>query len=116
MVEAKQKGWLVFLIYVGVDNVQTSIERVAQRVASGGHNVPEADIRRRFTRSLANLPRVLQQTDYASIFDNSTRVGYRKIITIENGNVTEQASELPEWIKNSLPQEFIEVNQNQSTQ
>lgn len=52
--EAKRKGWLVFLIYVGVDNVQTCIERVAGRVAAGGHNVPEADIRRRYARSLAN--------------------------------------------------------------
>ena len=51
---AKRKGWQVFLIYVGVDNVQTSIERVAQRVASGGHNVPSEDIRRRYARSLAN--------------------------------------------------------------
>lgn len=107
MAEAKRKGWLVFLIYVGVDNVQTSIERVAQRVAAGGHNVPSDDIRRRYARSLANLPIALQQADYASIFDNSTRFGYRKLLTIENGRVTEQASELPEWIKNSLPQEFI---------
>lgn len=116
MTEAKRRGWLVFLFYVGVDNVQTSIERVAQRVAAGGHNVPEEDIRRRYARSLANLPIALQQADYASIFDNSIRVGYRKILTIENGKVTEQASELPEWIKTSLPQEFIEPNQNQSTQ
>ena len=116
MAEAKRRGWQVNLIYVGVDNVQTSIERVAQRVAAGGHNVPSEDIRRRYARSLANLPMAIQQADYASIFDNSTRVGYRKILTIENGKVTEQASELPEWIKTSLPQEFIEPNQNQSTQ
>ena|GEM_PF-5218371 len=66
--------------------------------------------------SLANLPRALQQADYASIFDNSTRVGYRKILTLENGRVTEQTNELPEWIITSLPQEFIGPNQNQSTQ
>lgn len=54
MAEAKRKGWQVALICIGVDNVQTSIERVAQRVAAGGHNVPEEDIRRRYTRSLAN--------------------------------------------------------------
>ncbi len=83
-----------------MDNVQTSIERVAQRVASGEHNVPSEDIRRRYARSLANLPIALQQADYASIFDNSIRFRYRKIITIANGRVTEQGSELPKWIKN----------------
>ena len=50
MAEAKRKGWLVFLIYIGVDNVLNSIERVAQRVAAGGHNVPEEDIRRRYAK------------------------------------------------------------------
>ena len=116
MAEAKQKGWRVNLIYVGVNNVQTSIERVAQRVAAGGHNVPEEDILRRYARSLANLLVAIQQADNTSIFDNSTRKGYRKVLTIENGRVTEQASELPEWIRTYLPQEVIGSNQNQSTQ
>ena len=98
MAQAKQKGWRVNLIYVGVNNVQTSIERVAQRVAAGGHNVPEEDILRRYARSLANLLVAIQQADNTSIFDNSTRKGYRKVLTIENGRVTEQASDLPEWI------------------
>ncbi len=70
MVEAKTRGWQVNLIYVGVNNVHISIERVAQRVAAGGHNVSQEDIRRRYTRSLTNLPIAIQQAGYASIFDN----------------------------------------------
>jgi predicted ABC-type ATPase len=116
MAEAKSRGWQVNLIYVGVDNLQISIERVAQRVAAGGHNVPEEDIRRRYTRSLANLPIAIRQADSASIFDNSTREGYRKILTIENGRVTERTRELPKWIIAALSQEFIELNENQSTE
>ena len=112
MAEAKRKGWQVNLIYIGVDNVQTSIERVAQRVAAGGHSVPEEDIRRRYTRSLANLVVAIQQADRTSIFENSTRVGYRQLLIIVQGRVAEQASELPEWIITSLPQEFSELNQN----
>lgn len=103
MVEAKTRGWQVNLIYVGVDDVQTCIERVAQRVATGGHNVPQEDIRRRYTRSLANLLVALQQADSALIFDNSTLFGYQKLLTIENEAVTEQASSLPEWIRTLLP-------------
>ena len=116
MAEAKRKGWQVFLIYVGVDNVQTSIERVAQRVAAGGHNVPSEDIRRRSARSLTNLVVAIQQADSTSIFDNSTKLGHRQLLTIAQGRVTKQANELPEWIKAALPQEFTEPNQNQSTQ
>ena len=112
MAEAQQRGWQVNLIYVGVDNVQTSIERVAQRVAQGGHNVPEEDIRRRYSRSLANLPIALQQADRTFIFDNSTEAGHQKVLTIENGRVIEQPRELPEWLKTLLPQEVIEENQS----
>ena len=110
MAEVKQKGWQVNLIYIGIDNVQTSIERVAQRVAQGGHNVPEEDIRRRYARSLANLPPALQLADRTLIFDNSTIEGHRQILTIENGRVTQKARELPEWIKTLLPQEILGEN------
>lgn len=33
---------------IGIDNVEVNIDRVAQRVAEGGHNVPIEDIRRRY--------------------------------------------------------------------
>lgn len=104
MAEAKQKGWQVNLIYIGVNDVQISIERVAQRVAQGGHNVPEEDIRRRYARSrLANLPVALQQADRTLIFDNSTEIGHRKLLAIKKGRVIERAYELPEWIETLIP-------------
>ncbi|MGL5077623.1 MAG: zeta toxin family protein [Waterburya sp.] len=107
MTRAKQKGWQVNLIYVGVNDVQVNIKRVAQRVAQGGHNVPEPDVRRRYTRSLANLATAIQKADYIIIYDNSTVAGYQPVLTIEAGRVTKFIDELPEWIKSSLPPEFI---------
>ncbi|MFB2771972.1 zeta toxin family protein [Pelatocladus sp. BLCC-F211] len=112
MAEARQKGWQVNLIYVGVENVETSIERVAIRVAQGGHNVPEEDIWRRYTRSLSNLSVAIQQADQILIFDNSTVQGYQQVLTIENGRVTQKVRELPEWLKTSLTEEFIDENQS----
>lgn len=116
MAEAKQKGWQVNLIYVGVADVETNIDRVAQRVAQGGHSVPEEDIRRRYARSLANLPAALRQADRATILDNSTAAGHQPVLVIENGRVIEQARELSEWVKTLLPQEIIGENQSQSSQ
>jgi predicted ABC-type ATPase len=107
MTQAKQKGWQVNLIYVGVNDVQINIKRVAQRVAQGGHNVPEPDVRRRYTRSLANLATAIQKADHTIIYDNSTAAGYQPVLTIEAGRVTKFIDELPEWIKSSLPPEFI---------
>jgi predicted ABC-type ATPase len=49
------EGWEVNLIYLALPNVELSVQRVAERVAHGGHDVPEPIIRRRFPRSLWNL-------------------------------------------------------------
>ena len=48
-------GWRVVLIYLFLPDVDFSLARVEERVAHGGHSIPEADIRRRFPRSLHNL-------------------------------------------------------------
>jgi len=48
-------GWRVELIYLALPDVGMSISRVAERVAHGGHAVPEDVVRRRFPRSLYNL-------------------------------------------------------------
>lgn len=48
-------GWQVKLIYLALPDVELSIQRVAERVAHGGHSVAEDVIRRRFPRSLYNM-------------------------------------------------------------
>jgi predicted ABC-type ATPase len=48
-------GWRVELIYLALPSVEMSKLRVAERVAHGGHNIPVADIERRFPRSLRHL-------------------------------------------------------------
>lgn len=51
----KQSGYTIEIIYLKLDDVRLSLERVAARVRSGGHDVPEADVRRRFNRSWGNF-------------------------------------------------------------
>ncbi len=48
-------GWEVNLIYLALPDVDLSLKRVAERVAHGGHSVPEDIIIRRYPRSLHNL-------------------------------------------------------------
>ena len=57
MRQAQAHGFIVRLVYVCLDNPERSIQRVRERVAQGGNDVPDADIRRRYNRSLLNLPR-----------------------------------------------------------
>lgn len=55
---AKDAGFEFTLFYLFLDSPDTCVERVRQRVLKGGHSVPEADIRRRFLRSIRNFWRL----------------------------------------------------------
>ena len=50
-----KEGWQTELIYLALPSVEMSKLRVSERVAHGGHNIPLADIERRFSRSLRHL-------------------------------------------------------------
>ena len=45
-------GYRTTLHFIELPSADYAVERVAQRVAAGGHGIPEADIRRRFVRGL----------------------------------------------------------------
>ena len=53
--DARRAGYSVQLDFLMLPTVEHSQRRVARRVLSGGHNVPDADLRRRFAVSLRNL-------------------------------------------------------------
>lgn len=48
-------GYRVELFFLTLPNVEFAIERVAQRVTQGGHDIPEDVIRRRFHRGKENF-------------------------------------------------------------
>ncbi|MDD2760290.1 MAG: zeta toxin family protein [Methylomonas sp.] len=68
-------GWRVELVYLALPNAEMSRLRVAERVAHGGHNIPDADVARRFPRSLYNLLNLFApKTDQSRCFMNSAGV------------------------------------------
>jgi len=70
--QLRAQGWRVDLIYLALPSVDVSRQRVAERVAHGGHNIPTADIERRFPRSLANLLNVFSaEVDSCQCYINS---------------------------------------------
>jgi predicted ABC-type ATPase len=46
---------VVKLIFLSLPDPETALARVAERVAQGGHAVPEATVRRRFAAGLKNF-------------------------------------------------------------
>jgi predicted ABC-type ATPase len=51
----REQGYHVSLFFLYLPNAETAIARVAERVRQGGHDIPEAVIRRRFAAGLRNL-------------------------------------------------------------
>lgn len=52
---AKQEKYNIILIYVFLDSIKQNLARIQMRVKLGGHNVPKADVIRRYNRSLQNF-------------------------------------------------------------
>ncbi|MBE6422887.1 zeta toxin family protein [Succinivibrio dextrinosolvens] len=69
--KAKAEGYRIDLLYVTVGSPQMNIKRVHQRVIKGGHNVADADILRRYNRSLLILPELIKRTDTIYVYDNA---------------------------------------------
>lgn len=51
----RRLGYRVVLHFIWLPSPELAIQRVAKRVREGGHNIPEAVVRRRYARGLANL-------------------------------------------------------------
>ncbi len=98
---ALMRSFFVRLVFVCVDTPELSIQRVRQRVAQGGHDVPEIDIRRRYARSLLKLRRVLGIVDQARIYDNSAAEP-RLLLEVRSGGVVAKSADLPYWAENLL--------------
>jgi predicted ABC-type ATPase len=56
-----EAGYFTLLVYLWLPSPDLAVERVGNRVRLGGHDVPEADVRRRFYRSLVNFRRLYSQ-------------------------------------------------------
>lgn len=68
----RRSGWQVNLVFIWLDSAELAVERVRQRVVSGGHSIPEQSIRRRYRRGVENFFSLYQSlADSWSVYDNS---------------------------------------------
>ena len=101
--QAKSEGWNVGLIYIGLRSPELAILRVRQRHRSGGHDVPAADVARRYKRSLQNLSILFPVADETLVFDNSSSSRrMKRVLVAREGRVDFRASQLPAWLNGAL--------------
>lgn len=89
-------GYLVHLHVVLVP-ADLSVQRVAERVRRGGHQVPEDKIRERYARLLKLVVEAREAADRAVFYDNSrAKKPFRVVANYERGRLV-GASDWPAW-------------------
>ena len=49
------KGYNIHLFFLWISSVKLALERIELRVQQGGHDIPEAVVRRRFNEGISNF-------------------------------------------------------------
>lgn len=106
---ASRGGCRVTVWYVGLEGVGMHIRRVRERARRGGHDIPEARIRQRYTRSRENLVALMPDLHELRLFDNSHVVDLtagelprpRALLRLKAGRVLAIADlrSMPDWAK-----------------
>jgi predicted ABC-type ATPase len=98
----QQAGYTVSLVFVWIPSADLAVQRVAARVASGGHHIPDATIRRRYKAGLRAFFEVYHLlVDRWRLYDNSDPAG---AVLVAQGRV----KQLQTW--NRIREEFNNDN------
>lgn len=105
---AAANGMAVKIFFVGLTSVEHHLRRVATRVASGGHDIPEAKIRERWENSRLNLVRLLPHLSELVVWDNSAEADFATsapapvlLLHLQKGTILapKNLSATPDWAK-----------------
>jgi len=76
LTKAKKAGYKIKIYFVFVKSIELSLRRIENRVKNGGHNIPEAIVKRRFSRTFKNFSDLYKPlADEWYVIDNSESKG-----------------------------------------
>jgi predicted ABC-type ATPase len=97
LADLKRSGYQFHLVFLWLPSEEVALERVAQRVRAGGHDVPATTVRRRFRSGLRNFFELYQPlADRWRDLDNS-RVGDPRLVAVGNSRTTEIIHDSDVW-------------------
>jgi len=92
-------GYEFHLLYFWLDSPDLAVRRVRDRVALGGHAVPEERIRRRYYAGLRNFFELYQPLAARwRLYDNSSRF-YPRPVASGMGSTAVRISDLSTWVE-----------------
>jgi predicted ABC-type ATPase len=71
----KRLGYRIQIVFLRVASPRLALRRIAARVRQGGHDVPKADVIRRFNRGWANFVSIYETlADAWVVYENSGKI------------------------------------------
>lgn len=92
---ARDNDYFIRLYYVGVSSSTESLDRIANRVRKGGHDIPAEDVKRRYEKRFEDLARVLPYCNEVRFYDNEN--GFAEVGEYKNGGLIVKGT-APKWI------------------
>ncbi|MEJ8821268.1 hypothetical protein WKW80_04340 [Variovorax humicola] len=109
-------GAQIHVWYAGLSSPELHMQRVEERVAAGGHAIPEHKIRARYVSSRANLIKLMPHLASLRVFDNSAEGDPKAgkppqpvlLLHMESGRVVAHVplKQVPQWAKPILAVAF----------
>lgn len=100
----KESGYILHLIFFGLDNVDISLDRVLIRAKEGGHNVDPLTLRDNYYGNLRQVNHRYSLFDTLKIIDTS-ELEHRDLLFVLNGETMESIDldHLPKWFVEYMP-------------
>jgi predicted ABC-type ATPase len=103
--KARLLGYRTYLYYVSTGDPLINENRVRNRVAAGGHNVPKEKIKERYKRSMGNLGEAIKFTNRAFIYDNLEEAELIAEIT-DSSTIEIKTEYIPKWFDDYVLDKF----------
>lgn len=100
LARAKALGYQTVLVFIHLSTPGLNKARVSQRLAEGGHFVPDDKVENRIPRTLGNIKIAIALADDCYLLDNSSAsLPFEQIAHIQQGNLASTRKPLPEWAR-----------------
>jgi len=98
--QARSAGYHIVLVVIHLDDVALNKARISQRVAAGGHAVPDEKVEQRIPRLLQQLRSAIPLCDEVYLLDNSSAENpFSPVARVHHGQVNWQSKPPPQWAR-----------------
>lgn len=105
LLQAMDQGLDVNIGFCGLSSPELHIQRVSERVAKGGHDIPESKIRERWMGAIHNMCALIPGCKMVTVFDNSAEMvdgkpAPKNLFSMDAGKfIVFPVADMPDWAK-----------------